>query len=106
MLESQLNNEGALGLQSQSPFQAARSTQPYYGIWLLIDAIQPSKKSDFPFDVWHATLVQGEPFKTKKPDQIKKDDLCEEMARKILNGEISVDRYMDRMIEIMGDWDD
>ena len=51
-------------------------------------------------------LLQGEPFKTKKPDQIKKDDLCEEMARKILNGEISVDRYMDRMIEIMGDWDD
>ena len=51
-------------------------------------------------------LLQGELFKTKKQDQIQKDDLCAEMAREILNGEISVDRYMDGMIEIMGDWDD
>ena len=50
-------------------------------------------------------LLSGEPWKTKYDAQIAKDDLCEEMARKILNGEISTDRYMDRMISIMGDYD-
>ena len=50
-------------------------------------------------------LLSGEPWKTKYDPQIAKDDLCEEMARKILNGEISTDRYMDRMISIMGDYD-
>ena len=50
-------------------------------------------------------LLEGKPWKTKKTAQIEKDDRCEEMARKILNGEITVDRYMDKMIDIMGDWD-
>ena len=50
-------------------------------------------------------LLKGEPWKEKKPQQKAKDDLCEQMAQKILNGEITVDRYMDRMIEIMRDYD-
>ena len=51
-------------------------------------------------------LLRGEPWKVKKDKQIEKDNLCELMAAKILNGEITTDRYMDRMIEIMGDYDD
>ena len=50
-------------------------------------------------------LLKGEPWKEKKPQQKAKDDICEQMAQKILNGEITVDRYIDRMIEIMGDYD-
>ena len=51
-------------------------------------------------------LSKQEGFKVKKDPQIAKDDLCEKMASKILNGEISVDRYMDRIIQIMGDYAD
>ena len=50
-------------------------------------------------------LLKGEPWKEKKPQQKAKDDICELMAQKILNGKITVDRYMDRMIEIMGNYD-
>ena len=51
-------------------------------------------------------LLRGARWKVKKAKQIEKDDLCEKMAAKILSGEISTDRYMDRIIEIMGDYDD
>ena len=51
-------------------------------------------------------LLRGEPWKVKKNKQIEKDDLCEFMAAKILNDKIITYHYIDRMIEIMGDYDD
>ena len=50
-------------------------------------------------------LLKGEPWKEKNPQQKAKDDIWELMAQKSLNGEITVEHYMDRMIEIMGDYD-
>ena len=76
-----------------------KGAKPTLHSWVELSRDEEKFQRDRAFD-----LLQGEPFKTKKPAQIAKDDLCEEMARKILNGEITTDRYMDRMISIMGDY--
>ena len=45
-----------------------------------------------------------EPWKTKKPKQLQKDDKIVSMVSKLRKREISTEHYLNRMIDIMGEY--
>ena len=49
-------------------------------------------------------LLNGKPWKVKKPKDLTKDKVCTTMTKKLKDGEIRVDQYLSRVVEIMGNY--
>ena len=47
-------------------------------------------------------LLAGKPWKTKKKDQVVKDNNCTNLRLKLINKEITEKRYLNVVVKIMG----
>ena len=49
-------------------------------------------------------LISGKPWKQKDPGDQAKDKKCINISQKLLNGDIRVNRYLDVVAKIMGEY--